>query len=55
MYDKKLITCHKCGKFIGEIELDACITNALCGDCTIAKVEDKKSRTTTRLEEILVA
>jgi hypothetical protein len=33
LYDTKQLCCAKCSKFIGEVDCDAKIINALCGIC----------------------
>jgi hypothetical protein len=33
LYDTKQLFCVKCEKFIGEVDSDAKIINALCGNC----------------------
>lgn len=33
IYDKKPISCVKCGKFVGEIDYDAEVVRPLCGHC----------------------
>jgi hypothetical protein len=33
LYDLKIIHCHKCEKYIGEVYHDAEISMPCCGDC----------------------
>ena len=33
LYDTKQITCYRCGKFIGEVDINAEILCPKCGDC----------------------
>jgi len=33
IYDTRTVTCIKCGRFIGEIDYDAIVTQPKCGRC----------------------
>ncbi|MGI0087318.1 MAG: hypothetical protein ACREBI_05100 [Nitrosotalea sp.] len=33
IYDKKSVHCYKCDRFVGEIDCNAVITLAKCGQC----------------------
>jgi len=33
LYDKKIVKCSKCGKAVGEIELDVKINSVICKKC----------------------
>ena len=39
LYDTKPIHCNQCGKFIGEMDLDAIVTLPKCGNCSNLKSE----------------
>jgi hypothetical protein len=42
LYDTKQINCVKCGKWVGEVDCEAKIINALCGLCANPMPEGDK-------------
>lgn len=42
MYDTKQISCTRCEKWIGEVDCEARIINALCGQCADPKPMGEK-------------
>ena len=42
IYDTKQIYCTRCEKWIGEVDYEAKIINALCGQCANPLPEDDK-------------
>lgn len=61
IYDTKVVSCYKCGKFIGEIDHDALIMAPKCGRCAnpFPESDDKiiylKNRYDNNPKEIIVA
>lgn len=39
LYDKKLVKCSKCGKTIGEVEMEVKVVCVVCDKC---KIENKQ-------------
>jgi len=42
MYDMKQINCTRCEKWIGEVDYESKIINALCGQCANPLPEGEK-------------